>query len=1152
MLIRFFIVAAIALAFILPIANYAKGLDLKDRPAFLRRIEEKLAVLLSGFFVAKDKNNQIDYGQNIGHEPVPTPIPPKAAAKKQHSKPNYSLGSRILKQVWIADTQPQAGTDIKPQAGTNFTSESDTGLKLEPLLAIKENDVDTAQLEIAQLEAKPEPSAETDPDTQQPQLAEQEPQQAAQEPQLAAMETAPTEQEPAEVIVQPEWVAFKPEEEPVEQLKTQTQTAAANDPSLSAQSSTQVQTSSQTEPEVLAATGSKDQSIQAQLAAQQTIEQLETYARQKQAEQDAKDLIEQQRLQALQQQVQQQQALAETVRLQEEQRLWVQAAEETSRIMAAQRQVLEDELQRQKVLRQAELAFKAKVKAEQEALEQLAFEQQAQLQAQAEQARLAAIEAQREELRQSFAKAESDARARIAKETQDALDAKEAAEAKRMAELKQQADEMRQALAARQQQEKQAEELQAQKLAQQAKAEKVAAERLAEADQLALAQQAKAEKIEAQRLANAAQLALARQAKAEKLEAQRLAKAQQLEQAQQAKAQAELDAQQELVQLGKAAAETKRMAELKQQVDEMRQSLAAMKEAEEAKRMADLKKKSDQMRESLAAINKEQQVQAEAAKATTRVVTEQMANANISAGEVEFINHNKLTELVESMDPVSQGKSKSKPAAAKSVDSDKAVAVDKPVSPNKQPKTQAPVVLADKDGEMNWTSMPPASDLPPQIAKMGESFIDTVFKQLPSSKKMAKNMPFDEFKWRIKEAIDTSPDIAVVSNLAEQSKTSKSLAMSSLLPQVTGTSDSGKRTIKNPWLDTSFTQDGSNFGITVSQLVFDFGATMFGLKAGKARVKAAEELLMSKKSEQALKSINAFIELERARDQYKLATQNAQSRLELTKLVKERFALGGGTKPDVIRAESRYAEALSTVAMTSSKVSAAEATYRELFASNPTGVVVGPDHEFVIDGLNKSAEELAGTYPGLLQLARLKDAASEESKAIIAKTLPSFNLVYSNTSQGHFVANVNPASSSSLVLQMSVPLYDGGAGAARKDDARLKAKQTELEFDAALRSFEKILLQNQAEVKNSEEILTSRSVSVRSSIASMRAVREQFAFNKGTLLDLISVQDSLYQSGRDMIDANADRHLARYRLAHLTSELQKVFLLSDTPLVLKD
>jgi len=1318
---------AFALAFILPMANYAKGLDFKDRPAFLRRIEEKLAALFSGIFVAKEQVKQIDYGQNINHEPVVPPKPPQVGAKKQQSKPNFSRGPRILKQVWLAD--------IKPNADELIATESTSQLNFQPLLAIKENDIDTTQLEIEKVDAKPEPTAETIPNTEPTQIAERGQQPAAQEQQSAAQVAQSTPVEP--------------------------------------------------EPPMLENTSGSELSIQSQLAAQQTIAQLEAYALQKQAEQEAKDLLEQQLLLTLQEQVQQQQALAETNRLQEEQRLWVQAAEEASRIMAEQKQILEAELQRQQALLQAEAEFKAKVMAEQAALEQLAREQQAMLAEQAEQARLAAIEAHREELRQSFAKAELAERARIAEAAQAlnakqqawadqiqserlsneqarlaAKEAQEAAEAKRMAELKQQADEMRQALAARQQQEKQAADLQAQKLAQiaaQAEQDRLAAlaqqreaqelqaklaaqfeqgrlaavaqqgeaqelqaklaaqfeqdrlatlakqreaqalqaklaaqaeeERLAaiaqqreerrqarlnaeleEQNQIANAektlrakQQAQAELIESelqakalelaqsQRQAQALQAQLAAQAEQDRLaaaekqreaqalqaqlaaqaeqdrlaavekqreaqalqaqlaaqaeqdrlaavEKQREAQALQAQLAEQAeqdrlaaiaknraeRRQAQMDAElaelnqsanankalnakqqaraekaeaerlataEQLAQLGKEAAEAKRMAELKQQADEMRQSLAAMKEAEEAKRLADLKKQSDEMRQSLTLISKEQQVQAEAAKATAKVVVEQMADANITAGEVEFIKQNKLTELVESMDAESQGKSKST-SKAKPASADKTTNV--PPAQSKPPKTQAPVILADKEGEMNWTSMPPATDLPPQIAKLGETFIDTVYKQLPSSKKMAKSMPFDEFKWRIKEAIDTSPDIAVVSNLAEQSKTGKSLAMSSLLPQVTGTSDSGKRTIKNPWLDSSLQQDGANFGITVSQLVFDFGATMFGLKAGKARVKAAEELLMSKKSEQALKSINAFIELERARDQYNLASQNAKSRLELIRLVRERFALGGGTKPDVIRAESRYAEALSTAALASSKVSAAEAAYRELFASNPTGVVVGPDHEFVVEGLTKSAEELAGTYPGLLQLARLKDAASEESKAVIAKTLPSFNLVYSNTSQGHFVANVNPASSSSLVLQMSVPLYDGGAGNARKDDARLKAKQSELEFEAAMRAFEKTLLQNQAEVKNSEEILTSRSVSVRSAIASMRAVREQFAFNKGTLLDLISVQDSLYQSGRDMIDANADRHLARYRLAHLTSELQKVFLLSDMPMTVKD
>ena len=557
------------------------------------------------------------------------------------------------------------------------------------------------------------------------------------------------------------------------------------------------------------------------------------------------------------------------------------------------------------------------------------------------------------------------------------------------------------------------------------------------------------------------------------------------------------------------------------------------KSEEDAKRMVELNKKSDELRQKLATLKQQQKVATAKAKESAKTIAAQVGASNLSSGEATFLRENKLSELAESMGIVSQAGGKDQPQT-------------QPVKP------QTSALDMAKEPEMNWTSMPLTSDLPPQVAKLGETFIDTVFKQLPSSKRMAKTMPYDEFKLRIKEAIDASPDIAVVSNLAQQSKSTKSLALSSLLPQVTGTSDSGKRTIRNPWYDSKYVQDGSNFGVTVSQLVFDFGAGVFGLKAGNARLKAAEELLVSKRSEQALKSIYAFIELERAREQYALAVQNAQSRLELIRLVRDRFALGGGTKPDVIRAESRYAEALSSVAMAGSKVSGAEANYRELFASNPDSVVLGPDHEFAIEGLVKSAEELAGTYPGLLQLARLKDATSEESRAAIAKTLPSFSLVYSNTSQGHFVANVTPASTTSMVLQMSVPLYDGGAGKARKDDAALKAQQSALEFEVGMRSFEKTLSQSQAEVRSNEEILTSRSVSVRSAIASMRAVREQFAFNKGTLLDLISVQDSLYQAGKDMIDATADRNLARYRLAHLTSELHKVFQLSDSPLMAQD
>ena len=440
-----------------------------------------------------------------------------------------------------------------------------------------------------------------------------------------------------------------------------------------------------------------------------------------------------------------------------------------------------------------------------------------------------------------------------------------------------------------------------------------------------------------------------------------------------------------------------------------------------------------------------------------------------------------------------------------------------------------------------------SSDLPPKIAALGEDLIAVVQKELPGDKRKSNAMPFDEFKLRVKEAVVASPDVGIVSSQLGQTQSGKSLAFASLLPQVTGTADSGKRNMgRDPYLNTpGYSRNGANYGITVSQLLFDFGASLFGFKAGEARVLAAQELLNSKRSEQALKSINAFVELERAKAHMILAKQNASSRLAIVKLVKERSEIGGGTKADIIRVESKYAEALSTISLAETRLANAEAGYRELFGTSPQGVVQGPLHEFAIEGLSKTAEELAGTYPGLLQLAKLREASQADYNGAVAKTLPSFQLVYGNTVNAFSAPSpVEPSRNSSLVVQLKYEFYTGGADTARKNDAMYKSQQAAQEFEQGMRQYQKVLSQSQAEIRNNDELIAARRVSALSAIDSMRAVREQFSFNKGSLLDLITVQESLFMSGRDLIDAMADRALVRYRLLHLTAELDKMFELN--------
>jgi len=393
-----------------------------------------------------------------------------------------------------------------------------------------------------------------------------------------------------------------------------------------------------------------------------------------------------------------------------------------------------------------------------------------------------------------------------------------------------------------------------------------------------------------------------------------------------------------------------------------------------------------------------------------------------------------------------------------------------------------------------------------------------------------------------------NPDVGVVESQLGQTQASKSVAFASMLPQVSGTADTGKRNVgRDPYLGTSgYSRNGTNYGVTVSQLLFDFGSSLFGFRAGEARTIAAKELLNSKRSEQALKSINAFIELERAKAQLALAKQNAASRLSIVKLVKERSQIGGGSIADIVRVESKYAEALSTINLSETRLNNAESAYREAFGVGPKGVVTGPLHEFPIEGLNKTAEELAGTYPGLLQLAKFREATQSEYNGAVAKTLPSFQLVYNNSIAGmNAPSPIEPARSNSIVFQLKYEFYTGGADTARKTDAMYKAQQALQEFESGMRSYQKVLSQSQSEMRNSEELISSRKAAANSAIDSMRAVREQFSFNKGSLLDLITVQEGLFSAGRDLIDAMADRALVRYRLLHLTAELDKMFELNN-------
>ena len=77
--------------------------------------------------------------------------------------------------------------------------------------------------------------------------------------------------------------------------------------------------------------------------------------------------------------------------------------------------------------------------------------------------------------------------------------------------------------------------------------------------------------------------------------------------------------------------------------------------------------------------------------------------------------------------------------------------------------------------------------------------------------------------------------------------------------------------------------------------------------------------------------------------------------------------------------------------------------------------------------------------------------------------------------------------------------------------------------------------------------MAARKESVQVAAVALEAVREQFAFRRGTLLDLLRAQEELYIAGRDLIDSVVDHSLVRYRLLNLAMELTPMFAMESRP-----
>ncbi|WP_444999348.1 TolC family protein [Halomonas mongoliensis] len=324
--------------------------------------------------------------------------------------------------------------------------------------------------------------------------------------------------------------------------------------------------------------------------------------------------------------------------------------------------------------------------------------------------------------------------------------------------------------------------------------------------------------------------------------------------------------------------------------------------------------------------------------------------------------------------------------------------------------------------------------------------------------------------------------------------------------------------------------------VTVSQLLYDFGASGQRLEAAHLEAEAEQWNSQVQGEELVMSAITAHFEVMRHTALSVLADDNIRQHERILADVAERAAGGAGTRSEVLRAESRLAEARARRVSIQGQLARATNHYQEVFLKPPGELRLPRLMPLRSLDADQALEEALESNAGLRRSLLLSESSQAEASAARSSQYPRF----SANLQGRQFDIDQPSVSESdvtLMFQVDYSPYTGGRASSRAAQAVQRAERMIHEREALLRNLEARLRSAFSDLEARRELLQAQSLTLEAEQQSLVAYRAQFGIGRRSLSDLLDAQRDLFQSGTAVIESRIEWELSRFYLLAVTGQL---------------
>ncbi len=336
--------------------------------------------------------------------------------------------------------------------------------------------------------------------------------------------------------------------------------------------------------------------------------------------------------------------------------------------------------------------------------------------------------------------------------------------------------------------------------------------------------------------------------------------------------------------------------------------------------------------------------------------------------------------------------------------------------------------------------------------------------------------------------------------------------------------------------------------VTLTQPIYRGGATRAGTNQADNRVYAQRGRLIATEQTVFTNVINAYVNVIQTQQVLQLNTNNEQVLARQLQATNDRFRVGEITRTDVAQAEAALAGARATRQTAEGNLQIARGTYRQFVGELPEQLVEPQPLKLPVKTQAEAMQLAAKNNPNVIA-AIFDDSAQRDNIDLqFSALMPQLSLQAAAAHTDGQTIVGQSTNSGTLLLNASIPLYQGGAEYSRVRQARQQQQQTRKVVDDQRRQVTQQATQAWETLSSSRATIDSTRAAIRANQIALEGVQREAIVGSRTTLDVLNAEQALLNSRVTLVQNLAAYINASYSVAAAIGRLTAKDLGLNVPL----